>query len=279
MRFSSPCKINLHLGITGKLPNGYHTLETIFTEVPWYDYITITPNDSGEIVVKSSIKLCDMEDNLCYKGAKLLKDYIGFDGGCEIYLEKHLPFGAGLGGGSANCATVLKALNSIWNLNLNSEKLKSLGVKLGADIPFFIDGGTAIATGIGDQLSSIENRIKDLYLLIIYKNIHISTPWAYKSLNFSLTERKSCTTFSAVALRGLEMGDLINFYNDFEPAVFRSFPEIESMITNLNQHGAFYSRMSGSGSSVFGLFKSIEDAEKAETFFKKEKAKTKLIKI
>ncbi|PID29395.1 MAG: 4-(cytidine 5'-diphospho)-2-C-methyl-D-erythritol kinase [Candidatus Cloacimonadota bacterium] len=279
MIYLSPSKINLHLGVTGRLPNGYHTIETLFMEIPWYDEIDIEVCSKGPIKVTTSIDLCKMEENLCYKAAKLLKENSNLDCGCSIHLNKNIPTGAGLGGGSANCAVVLKALNSLWKLNYSEEELENLGVKLGADVPFFIKGGTSVARGVGDKLTTVKNNLSDIYILIIYKNIHVSTSWAYKNLNISLTEEKKSSIFDTVALRGLDMADLGSFGNDFEKVVFQKHRELKEIIELLDSEGSIFSRMSGSGSSIFGFFKDENKVFSLEERFRGEGCLTKVVKF
>ena len=140
--YKANCKINIHLRVVGKLPNGYHELETIFQEIPIYDEIEINSNSSGEITFQSSgIKIPDGGVNICVQSAKLLKKQFNISEGCDISLKKNIPIGAGLGGGSPDAATVLKALNLLWELKLTDSKLEKIGLELGADVPFFIKGG------------------------------------------------------------------------------------------------------------------------------------------
>ncbi|MBN1967745.1 MAG: 4-(cytidine 5'-diphospho)-2-C-methyl-D-erythritol kinase [Candidatus Delongbacteria bacterium] len=280
MRVLSPCKINLHLGILGKRNDGYHNLESFFLEVPWYDVIDIESNDSGLIVMKTvGIDLGNEEDNICFKAARLLKNIYNVEKGCTISLKKNIPVGAGLGGGSSNAASTLKSLISLWNIDIEKSETIDLAKRLGADVPFFMMGGLCHVKGIGDILTRVENKIFDYYLLIIYDNIHVSTPWAYKNLKKELTIENKCTKFDTVVLRGLDIDVLNEFRNDFEETVFESYPELANIKKDLYDNGACFSLMSGSGSSVFGIFKDSRNAIEAMRKADERGAVTKLVKI
>ncbi|MDA3885748.1 MAG: 4-(cytidine 5'-diphospho)-2-C-methyl-D-erythritol kinase [Candidatus Delongbacteria bacterium] len=254
--YKANCKINVHLRIVGKLPNGYHELETIFQEIPIYDEIEIVLNPTGKINFDSSgIEIPDGGTNICVKSAEILKERYKIVHGCNIYLKKNIPIGAGLGGGSSDAATVLKALNYLWELKLSDSELEKIGLELGADVPFFIKGGCAIATGIGEKLTQIDTVLKGGYILLIYPNIHINTSEAYRNLNLNLTKNTSNGIFALALNSSREIHLKYNeFINDFESYVFKEHGEIERLKNALLNEGAEYASMSGSGSSVFGFF-------------------------
>ncbi|MBN2789105.1 MAG: 4-(cytidine 5'-diphospho)-2-C-methyl-D-erythritol kinase [Candidatus Delongbacteria bacterium] len=254
--YNANCKINIHLRITGKLPNGYHELETIFQEIPLYDEIEINSNSNGNINFESTGIFIPEGKNICIKAAEILKNEFNITYGCNILLMKNIPIGAGLGGGSSDAATVLKALNDLWGLNLTEEKLELLGIKLGADVPFFIKGGCAAATGIGEKLTSINPVLTDGYILLVYPNIHVDTSEAYRNLNLNLTKNSQNGIF-ALALKSSSDVHLKydEFINDFESYVFKEHAEIETIKNALLNKGAEFAAMSGSGSSVFGFFR------------------------
>ena len=264
MLYKSSCKINLHLKIRRKLENGYHELETVFQEIPFYDYIEINSlEDSEEIVFKQDgikIPLGDNEDNICVKAARILKQKYNIKSGCTISLDKKIPIGAGLGGGSGNAATVLKALNELWTLNLSVEKLKKIGKELGADVPFLIDGGCAYGTGIGDKLLKIPNRLKNGYLLLCNPGVHINTEKAYKNLKIYLTKEYNDSIFGTASNESLEIVDFRGvFSNDFELYVFDNFPKVKELKKLFDNSKSEFSLMSGSGSTVFGFFNNEND--------------------
>ncbi|MCK4980868.1 MAG: 4-(cytidine 5'-diphospho)-2-C-methyl-D-erythritol kinase, partial [Candidatus Delongbacteria bacterium] len=251
MIYKANCKINVHLRIVGKLPNGYHELETIFQEIPLYDEIKISLNSTGKITFNSSgIPIPDGGTNICVKSAELLKEKYQVSKGCEISLKKNIPIGAGLGGGSSDAATVLKALNELWELNISVVELEKVGLELGADVPFFIKGGCALATGIGEVLTPIKPVLNDGYILLIYPNIHINTSEAYRNLNLNLTKKASNGIFALALKSSSEIHSKFDeFSNDFESYVFKEHDEIEIIKNALLNEGAEFAAMSGSGSS------------------------------
>ena len=250
------CKLNIHLRVTGKLPDGYHSLETIFQEIPYYDEIDITTLESGQIEFAShGIKIPDGGNNICTKAAEILKKTYGIKKGCRIVLTKNVPIGAGLGGGSSDAASVLKALNDLWEIDIPDEELEKIGLKLGADVPFFIKGGCAWAEGKGELLTPIEPILKDGSILLIYPHIHISTPDAYKKLNLNLTNLSNHIIFAEVSKPDVSLSGIrAGLVNDFEIAVFKEYPEIGKVKELLLNKGADFAAMSGSGSTVFGFF-------------------------
>ncbi len=256
MRTLANCKLNLHLRVTGKLPDGYHSLETIFQEIPFHDELDIDVTDDGSVQFSASgMEIPDDGKNICVKAAVLLKEKYSVSRGCRIHLVKNVPIGAGLGGGSSDAAAVLKALNGLWELGLKDQELERIGLSLGADVPFFIRGGCAWAEGKGEILTPLPPILKNGTVLLVYPNIHISTPWAYKNLNLNLTKNNGGVIFADVSKPGFDLsGSRAGFTNDFESAVFREYPEIGRIKEILLKEGAELTAMSGSGSTVFGFF-------------------------
>ncbi len=256
MRISANCKLNLHLRVTGKLPDGYHSLETIFQEIPFCDELEIDAADDGTVHFSASgIPIPENGNNICVKAAKILKEKFSITKGCRIHLRKNVPIGAGLGGGSSDAAAVLKALNGLWELRLKDSELEHIGLLLGADVPFFIKGGCAWAEGKGEILTQIPPVLKNGTVLLVYPNIHVSTPWAYKNLNLNLTKTTGSVIFAEVSKPGFDLnGSRAGFTNDFESAVFAEYPEIGRIKEILLKEGAELTAMSGSGSTVFGFF-------------------------
>ncbi len=253
-------KINLGLLITGKRKDGYHTLETIFAPINWYD--TIEFSDSEAISMSCSILDLSVDDNnLCIKAAKSLQQFAGTTKGVAMHLQKQVPFGAGLGGGSSDAATVLRVLNQFWQVNASPIELHALAVKLGADVPYFLAmKGLAYARGIGDELDDLALTLP-YYVVTVFPDEHIATAWAYKHFyprfDRKLPDLKKCV--SELCLSG-KKEDLALFENDFEPAVFDHYPAVRQVKSALLEAGSIFASLSGSGSAVFGLFEREEEA-------------------
>ena len=239
-------KINLGLQIKSKRADGYHELETIFYPVNYCDVLEILPSDQLDFT-SSGIDIPG-KGNLCLDAYHLLKQDFDIQA-VHIHLHKIIPIGAGLGGGSSDAAFTLKGLNVLFDLQLSTEQLRTYAVQIGADCPFFIENKPMLATGIGEILESIELDLSAYHIAIVKPNIHISTAEAYSLV----TSNEPLYSLS----------DLIKFpvkewqlQNDFEKSVFAKYPAIEDLKNSLYEQGAVYAAMSGSGSSVFGLFES-----------------------
>ncbi len=260
-------KINLALYITNKLPNGYHSIETIFAPIAWHDRLTFSPAPTIELTCSLATLPTD-STNLCFKAAKLLQETYHVQNGIRIHLEKSIPFGAGLGGGSSDAATVLAYLNRFWNLNLPLADLAALALRLGADVPYFLSmKSLAFAEGIGEKLTDLACTFP-YSLVVVFPNEIVSTAWAYQNLRITFP-RKAPTCREALK-NLIETGDktfLKVFENDFEPLVESAFPIIKSLKETLMEHGAMKAMMSGSGSAVFGIFENETDAQTACNFF------------
>ncbi|MBN2857116.1 MAG: 4-(cytidine 5'-diphospho)-2-C-methyl-D-erythritol kinase [Candidatus Delongbacteria bacterium] len=256
MKTTANCKLNLHLRVTGKLPDGYHSLETIFHEIPFGDELDIELSDDGKLHFSSSgIEIPDGGNNICVKAAEILKIKHGIKDGCRIHLQKNVPIGAGLGGGSSDAAAVLKSLNDLWGIGSTEKELEKMGLELGADVPFFIRGGCAWGEGKGELLRPMNPVLENGTILLIYPHLHINTSWAYKNLNLNLTKTADNVIFAEVSkLRAPLRHYFEGFFNDFEAVVFEKYPEIEKIKEFMINEGADFSAMSGSGSTVFGFF-------------------------
>ena len=233
--------------ITGQRADGYHSLQTVFRLLDLYDTVQLRPTKDGVIKRVNDIADVPAEQDLCVRAAKFLQQHTHCPLGAEILVEKRIPMGGGLGGGSSNAATVLLALNRQWNLNLNRVELMSLGLKLGADVPFFIFGKNAWAEGIGEQLEAIN--LRDSYYVVLNPNIHVSTAQIFA--NKQLTKNtipKTMSDFSGVTkLAACNLST--EFTNDLEKIVCSEYPAVLHCLNWLNQFGD--ARMSGSGASVF----------------------------
>ncbi|MDP2101149.1 MAG: 4-(cytidine 5'-diphospho)-2-C-methyl-D-erythritol kinase [Methylotenera sp.] len=250
--FLAPAKINLFLHITGQREDGYHLLQTVFRLLDYYDTIYLRPTQTKTIKRVNDVAGVPESQDLCVRAAKLLQQHTQCQQGVEIAVEKHIPMGGGLGGGSSDAATVLLALNRLWQLNLSRRELLPLGLQLGADVPFFIYGTNAWAEGVGDQLQTIN--LGEAYYVVLNPDVHVSTAQIFN--NKQLTKNaipKTMSDFSGMANSGTENSALSNikdeFTNHLEKVVCSDYPPVLACLTWLKQFGD--ARMSGSGASVF----------------------------
>lgn len=248
-------KINIGLRILGRRKtDGYHLIETIFQEINFADIIHIDVNHHGFFSLTCNRKEIPTDDsNLILKAVNCLKPYLPQGIGAEIYLEKNIPSGAGLGGGSSDAAAILKYFSTYCD---SVPDLFSLAVRLGADVPFFLQGGTAYATGIGDIMKKINIPLNWSICLVI-PPFHISTPWAYKELRISLTDTVKKTNISGFLRQEFSWRF---FENDFERVIIPAYPQIGAIKSALLDCGAVYAGLSGSGSTVYGIFCSDDKA-------------------
>jgi len=243
-------KINIGLYITEKRPDGFHNLESCFFPIDWQDILEIIPSKTKSTFSSSGIEIPGNPDsNICLKAYELLK-YKYEIPEVKIHLHKQIPIGAGLGGGSSDGAYTLKGLNELFNLNLSNEELKNFARQLGSDCAFFIDNKPVFANKKGDEFEDIEYSLKGYYLYLIYPDIHVSTGEAYSNikLNPSPIDLKK-----AIAQNPENWKDRIN--NDFEKSIFPNHPKLEILKDNFYKMGAIYASMSGSGSTIYGIFK------------------------
>lgn len=260
----SNCKINLGLFITGKRPDGFHDLASVFYPVGWNDAIEIEVNKDAknkiELIEHNNSVTTNAAENLCVKAYNLLDAAFNLPS-IKLHLFKTIPTGAGLGGGSSNASHTLKLLNTFFDLKINNEKLKSFAAQLGSDCPFFIDNKPAFVQGRGEIITPIDLDLSSYSILLINPNIHISTAQAFskiapKQIDFDLSKK----------LLETKPNEWKNFLkNDFEPLAIESHPLIGEIKNEMNTHGALYASMSGSGSTVFGIF---DDHTKAEVIQK-----------
>lgn len=246
----SPCKLNLFLYITGKRPDGYHNLETLFVILDHGDHMIFETDDSSDEVRLLTDFGFPVEKNLIYRAAMLLKKITGCKKGVSISIDKVLPQGGGLGGGSGNAATTLSVLNRLWDLNLSSEKLIALGASLGADVPIFIKGSTCFARGIGEILEPV--KFEDKYYLVATPDCSVPT----KELFASDKLKKDSPKRSFDELMHTE------FDNCFTPVVTDKYPKVRELLDTLSEFGR--ASMSGSGSSCFVAFDSYDHAKCAQ---------------
>lgn len=272
MHIESYAKINLGLRVLGRRTDGFHEIETIFQQISLKDDLEIELIDRDrDIEIKTIPPVCpDNETNLAFRAAKILQGTMNRRLGCRIVIRKNIPIGAGLGGGSSNAAATLTAMNELLKAGLNRKKLTELASRLGSDVPFFILGGTALGEGRGEKLTPLKSM--PVYTgLLISPPLHISSAWAYQNSNFSLTKtfkKSKLRSFTRISSQTEKWRHFLR--NDLEDVVFHKYPYLKEVVDRLYDLGAFHARMSGSGSSLFGLFESGEVATTAGTFFKKE---------
>lgn len=263
-------KINIGLNIISKRQDGYHNIVTIFQQIDLFDRIEVKKTGNPEIIIRSdNKKLPTNENNICYKAVRLIQRATGIKEGVAIAINKRIPIGAGLGGGSSDAAAVFKGLKRLWQFELTEDNFLQIALELGADVPFFLHGGTVLASGIGEKLKPIALPFT-FYCVLIYPNIEISSTWAYKNLNFSLTKTKKSIKLAIILSHRLDVSDLKNVIsNDLEEVVFQRYPILPEIKQLLYRKGAFFASMSGSGSTIYGLFKDYTDAVEVMRFFPK----------
>lgn len=255
----APAKVNYRLDVVGRRPNGYHDLRMIMQQVNLCDEISI------RLVSQPGIRVtCGREgvpegaENIAWKAARALLELAGHDQGVEVAIVKNIPVAAGLGGGSSDCAAVLLGLNELLGLQLSRERLMEIGVGLGADVPFFVFGKTALAEGIGELLSPLD-KVPDAWVVLVNPNLPVSTAWVYQ--NLQLTQRDQLArlpnSFENVADLCAVLG------NDLESVTIPAFPVIDEIKRSLIASGAAGALMSGSGPTVFGLFEDEAVARQA----------------
>jgi len=256
--FAAPAKINLFLHVTGRRADGYHELQTVFRLLDFHDTLRIRPTADGRIRRVSGNAQVAEDDDLVVRAARLLQQHTRCTLGAEIGVEKRIPMGGGLGGGSSDAATTLLALNHLWQLGLSREELQALGIQLGADVPVFIFGKNAWAEGIGEKLQAIA--LQPRHYLVITPAVHVSTAEIFTSKE--LTRDTNPTTIAAFSREAFS-GQLFNgsFHNDLESAVFRHYPAVAACMTWLSSFAP--ARMSGSGASVFAEFATLDEAKAA----------------
>jgi len=265
LEYKSKAKLNLGLKVLNKRDDGYHNIHSIFLEI----------NISDIIFFKKSVKyqLEGTGFSMPYGSTNLISKAYNFmkmekrEAFTEflIKIDKNIPIGSGLGGGSSNAATTLKVLNKLWNINFDNQKLIEIGKKIGSDVPFFISGGVQQVNGLGEKLKKIKMEfLKNYIILIVYPQIDISTKWAYSKMIKHLPNNKNNNKFPSL----LNKGNLKLLENDFEKIVFRTYPEISKIKKHLIDTGAVYASLSGSGSTMFGFFNNMRDLIKSRNLLK-----------
>jgi len=247
LSLQSPAKLNLMLHITGRRDDGHHLLQTVFQFIDLNDQIEFDLTPDGSIQRYDSNTPVSEAEDIVIQAAELLQERFRVDRGVQISIDKHIPIGGGLGGGSSNAATTLLALNQMWSLNLGLSELAEIGLDLGADVPVFVMGRAAWASGIGEQLSPIE--LSEPWYLVIHPGVQVSTAKIFAAEELT----RDC---DAITIRAFLSGSGINVC---EKVACNLYPEIQLAIDWLNQYGN--ARMTGTGACVFAAFDSLDQAE------------------
>ena len=263
MEINSYAKINLGLHILNKRQDSLHNIITVFQEIDFYDQISIEKSD--DFIFETNVDWLDKKNNTCIQAFEATKEKFPNISNIKINLVKNIPTSAGLGGGSSNGTAVLKGMNELFALKMSQDELIELSKKISADSPFFVNGGLQIGEGTGGDLSPIKSSLNGVYILLVMPDIKIDTKNAYKKC---LLKDKTNIKFAGM-LDELKNYDLSSelFYNDFEVYVFKTHPEIGKIKLKILDLGAQYASLSGSGSTVFGIFSNKQDALKAHQFF------------
>ncbi len=269
LRVKANAKINLSLDVLGTLPNGYHEVKMIMQSVDLCDELQITPENNDSIILTcDNDKLSCGDDNLIIRAAKALMDYVGKHNGVSIKLIKNIPMAAGLAGGSADAAATLVGLNRLFDYGLNTIELKAIGAKLGADIPFCIQGGTSLAEGIGEILTPI-SPLTDTYIVLVKPPIDVSTKYVYDNL---ILDNETVHPETDLMIELLKDGrpDILatKLCNILETVTVKRYPTINDIKNALLDDNALGALMSGSGPTVFGLFNDESTAEAASEHIK-----------
>lgn len=240
----APAKLNLFLHVTGRRADGYHNLQTAFRLIDFADTLRFRPREDGKVTLARPLAGVAPAQDLCLRAARLLKRATGHPGGVEIELDKRIPMGGGLGGGSSDAATTLTALNHLWGLGLERAQLQRLGLELGADVPVFVFGENAFAEGVGEELTPIA--LPPAWYLVLVPPVAVSTGAVFAAAELTRDTKpiKITAFFDGLKRRALR--------NDLEPVVRKRYPEVARHLEWLKQHGE--ARMSGSGACVFAEF-------------------------
>lgn len=242
----SPAKLNLFLHINGRLENGYHELQTLFQFVDYGDTLSFEPRDDGAVVLATDMEGVSHDDNLIVKAARLLQQHTNCSQGVTIWIDKILPMGGGIGGGSSNAATVLLACNYIWNTKLPENELAQLGLQLGADVPIFVHGKATLAEGVGEKFTDMNP--PEPWYLVVYPGVHVNTGTIF---NHPELPRNTAKLASTDILHS-DLG------NDCQQLVSKTYPQVEKALRWLLEYAP--SKLTGTGSCVFAPFQTQQQA-------------------
>lgn len=266
IELKSRAKINLSIDVLGKRQDGYHLVEMIMQTIDLYDIVKIKEINNNDIIIKSNSSDIPLDgNNIVYKAVDLLRCTFSIEKGVEIFIEKNIPIAAGMAGGSSNAAAVLVGLNKMWNLNLSDKMLQELGFKLGADVPFCIVGNAALAKGVGEELTYIKGLPKDVSILVCKPELFVSTKEVYEGLDLDNIEIRPNNEYLIQCLINNDINSVSqNMVNVLETVTSKNYAQIKEIEEIMNENKALGSMMSGSGPTVFGLYKNKEDALKGK---------------
>lgn len=263
-------KINLGLDVVRRLENGYHEVKMVMQTVGIYDVITFEKAAEGIVITTDSGELPTDENNLIYKAARLMKERYGVEEGVRIHLQKNIPIAAGMAGGSTDAAATLKGMNQLFDLNASRQELMEIGVKIGADVPYCVMGGTALAEGIGEKLTALK-AAPECFVLVAKPDINVSTKFVYEHLDAAgVAKHPDIDGMVEAIAQGSLQGILDRMENVLESVTIPAHPIIDTIKNRMKELGAAGSLMSGSGPTVFGIFGDKEEAEKAYEQIKHE---------
>ena len=260
LKLKSKSKVNIGLRIINKRKDGFHNIHTVFQELDFHDILTISKLSSGCSFSSNVDWLDDSSDNLCIKAYNLMNENYDI-GGISISLNKMIPPGSGLGGGSSNAASIIKAINELYELKASYSDLEKISSQIGADVPFFIRGGVQLGEGLGTKLTQIKKEINGFFMLVI-PDFQINTSWAYSKSKIFLEKPSKAVNFKYQMEKKHIPFEL--FENDFESIICPSYPEIGVIKDELRAYNACYTSLSGSGSTVYAIFTDEADAKSAK---------------
>lgn len=247
------CKINLGLHVVGKRTDGFHDLESVFFPIPFFDVLEFVPAEKTSFHYYGLPISGNPENNLIHKAYQLLKGKFNLPS-IEVHLLKKIPMGGGMGGGSSNGSFMLKMLNEHFDLGISSTELARLSEQLGSDCPFFIENKPTLVKGRGEKLYPVKVKLKDHFLVLVFSNIHVSTKEAFSKITVDQTKKG---LVEQIVIHK-QMADWKNgLQNDFEQGVFDHYPLLKDLKTDLYNQGAIYASMTGTGSTIYGIFKEM----------------------
>ena len=263
---NSNAKVNIGLKVLKEREDGYHDIVTVFQEINLFDIISISKKSKGCDFNSNATWLMNDKTNLCVIAYEAMKKKFDIDG-VDIDLTKNIPKGSGLGGGSSNAASIMKGIRELYSLNISDKELEDIASQIGADVPFFIRGSIQLGEGIGDRLTPLKIKISGKYLIII-PDTEIDTSWAYSKFKNDLDSSILPINFASLSNEKTISLDRLKFFeNDFESIVVPTYPEIGKIKEALHALGARFASLSGSGSTVFGIFNDDLSLDKASSYF------------
>ncbi len=263
IRIDAPAKVNIFLEVESKRADGYHNISSVFCLTDLKDTVVIEKTKKKTIEFSCNIKSLENENNLAYVAAEKMREIYGIKSGIKIRLIKKIPWGAGLGGGSSDCAAVILGIRRLFKVKMSKNKLMKLGSSLGADVPFFLSGfKTALIGGIGDKVTKLPRSAK-FYTLIVKPPFGISTKWAYSKIKFPLTEKRKIDKIQLLKCSYDINAIALLTYNRFEQVALKKYPLLKRIKSTLLGSGALAALMTGSGSACFGIYESFSKAKAA----------------